>query len=346
MRQKPRSGFTLIEVLVVVAIIALLAAILLPALRNARTQAKIASCQVNCKQIGNMTGIYRSEYKGYVPVIFNADSNGDLYYFEDADPSKGEPGFPPARTCWLSVAFRYYTKGTAKMPPWLPDPANERWTDDLFDRYQDEILPDFYICPFVRGTGNNWEFTGSRVISGVQPAVIYDVWNWRGRHESYHTWKWNGITIRNMVPNNGRERLHHPMDRCGVEEVCDTIGRPKYSAFSWNMHRSSKPGSYGGAYLQFIDQSWPRKREVRYINMHRKLSVGEARRVKASCLSEVTIVYCAQGNRLGREPSTLDKSHRVMYNEDSHRTSKGAGTNTVFADGHVEWVNGNRIGWQ
>ena len=49
------NGFTLIEVLVVVAIIALLVAILLPSLKRAREQARFALCGSNIKQC--LTGI-------------------------------------------------------------------------------------------------------------------------------------------------------------------------------------------------------------------------------------------------------------------------------------------------
>lgn len=57
----PRGGFTLIEVLVVVAIIALLAAILLPALRESRNQVQAAVCGSNLKQAVAGTLIYRLE---------------------------------------------------------------------------------------------------------------------------------------------------------------------------------------------------------------------------------------------------------------------------------------------
>jgi prepilin-type N-terminal cleavage/methylation domain-containing protein/prepilin-type processing-associated H-X9-DG protein len=49
---KARSGFTLIEILVVLAVIGILAAILFPVFARARENARRASCQSNLKQIG------------------------------------------------------------------------------------------------------------------------------------------------------------------------------------------------------------------------------------------------------------------------------------------------------
>lgn len=65
--QRFASGFTLIEVLVVVAILALLVAVLLPALGRARAQARLSSCGSHLRQIGVAMNLFATEHKGRVP---------------------------------------------------------------------------------------------------------------------------------------------------------------------------------------------------------------------------------------------------------------------------------------
>lgn len=61
------GGFTLIEVLVVVAIIALLVSILLPSLKTARESGRAAVCASNLHQVGIALTTYENEYRGYRP---------------------------------------------------------------------------------------------------------------------------------------------------------------------------------------------------------------------------------------------------------------------------------------
>jgi len=76
-----RSGFTILEVLVVLGTIALLASLLLPGLAQAREQAKAAVCGSNVKQIMLADSLYAEDFSGiYCPGASDFLHNFDRWH--------------------------------------------------------------------------------------------------------------------------------------------------------------------------------------------------------------------------------------------------------------------------
>lgn len=86
-------GFTLVELLIVIAIIAILAAMLMPALGRARREALTTSCRNNQRQLNLALQLYATEHNDSLPL------NNYVYNVEDKTPifrtNSWAPGLAP-----------------------------------------------------------------------------------------------------------------------------------------------------------------------------------------------------------------------------------------------------------
>lgn len=77
-----RRGFTLVELLVVISIIALLISILLPSLRGARDQAKLAKCLAHMRGLGQASMTFSTDHNNYIQLVSTQQG------VDDADSSR------------------------------------------------------------------------------------------------------------------------------------------------------------------------------------------------------------------------------------------------------------------
>lgn len=68
MKRNNKSGFTLVEIMIVVAIIGLLAAIAIPSFLNARKKSQTSACQNNLRQISGAVDQYMLDNKNTAPT--------------------------------------------------------------------------------------------------------------------------------------------------------------------------------------------------------------------------------------------------------------------------------------
>ena len=97
-----KRGFTLVELLVVIGIIAVLISLLLPALNKARAMASTAACLSNLRQIGIATEMYRNNNRNWFPAYERAYHSS--WQFNGAQTNDNLIGFE-AR--WFNYLYKY-----------------------------------------------------------------------------------------------------------------------------------------------------------------------------------------------------------------------------------------------
>jgi prepilin-type processing-associated H-X9-DG protein/prepilin-type N-terminal cleavage/methylation domain-containing protein len=98
-------AFTLVELLVVIGIIALLIAILLPALSKARAESVKLKCLSNMRQLGTIVQQYANDNKGKVPRDYNYN-----------DEYRGTNGKKGPHIFWAEAFYHYFRDAQWNLP--------------------------------------------------------------------------------------------------------------------------------------------------------------------------------------------------------------------------------------
>ena len=71
---KARKGFTLVEILIVVVILGILAAIVIPQFSDASTQSKLSSCRTTLQSLRSQIELYKIQHNDVAPLLATFDA--------------------------------------------------------------------------------------------------------------------------------------------------------------------------------------------------------------------------------------------------------------------------------
>lgn len=201
-----KSAFTLIEMLIVIAVMAVLVSMLAPSLQRSLNLAKAVSCQSNLRQI-YIGGIvpYTNNYNSYIPAPCQDYTNGGRAYWsnllagylEIEQNSQSMPG----GINWDKAKSTVYICSADEEP--FSAPSSQ------------EFAPSSYGANRINMSGSpyNPRFRLSSLKSPRQSGYLLDYNNiWYGAYNPYWNAWWN--TIHNDAMNSlfldGHAELMHP----------------------------------------------------------------------------------------------------------------------------------------
>lgn len=151
------SGFTLLEMLIVVAIVSILLSISLPSLQGARAQARTAVCGTRLAELCRGMQMYASDH--HDAIVGSATTSGSYFFFENlANNDDTVTGLCTQPWDWIGPIAKTFQA-----------PFSQKKSGDLFNAQRAQRM---FECPSNKFVATHW--IGSAIHAGPGRMVSYN----------------------------------------------------------------------------------------------------------------------------------------------------------------------------
>ncbi len=299
MKSPSRRGFTLVELLIVIAIIGTLVGLLLPAVNAARERARQGTCLNNLSELGKAMVSYTTQKNGEFPGLIQVQ--------------KRDPGLPPNQyngTPDIAISW------AAKLLPQLDQQGlwDQMLTTDIVN-FSNPPRMEIFICPSDAGTnqelaqltyvGNSgyFDFNPNAVLTGSQVSDIKE----NGLLHDLRPGR-NGPLVRQIKDGSATtlllsENIHKDEDAFGLTNSKNTWLGPIFPPDGSNKN-----------YEQTFGMVWtyyPTRPEDPSKHQNESLEEGMQERFNRDSLSPTS--YGAEGRFYARPASAHPELFNVLF---------------------------------